>query len=76
MSSSTSSKKKKLFFFIHRTFYLFQHLDTFVNKRKERFGQIADEHQFLLRHKFRELMENIDLMIVILKLIIKKKNLK
>jgi len=31
-------------------------LQTFVNKRKERFGQIADQHRYLLRHKFRNLM--------------------
>lgn len=31
-------------------------LETFVNKRKERFGQIADQHRYLLRHKFRDLM--------------------
>jgi hypothetical protein len=34
-----------------------QHLDSFVNKRKERFGRIADQHQYLLRHKFKNLME-------------------
>lgn len=38
-------------------FYSFQSLEKFVNKRKERFGQIADQHQYLLRHKFRDLME-------------------
>ncbi|CAF2453457.1 unnamed protein product [Rotaria sp. Silwood2] len=34
-----------------------QNLEKFVNKRKERFGQIADRHQYLLRHKFKDLME-------------------
>ena len=33
-----------------------KNLEKFVNKRKLRFSQIADEHQYLLRHKFRELM--------------------
>jgi hypothetical protein len=33
-----------------------QLLDIFVNKRKERFGRIADQHQYLLRHKFKNLM--------------------
>jgi hypothetical protein len=28
-----------------------------VYKRKERFGQIAAEHEYLLRHKFKDLME-------------------
>ncbi len=37
--------------------FFFKHLDTFVNKRKERFGRIADQHQYLLRHKFKNLME-------------------
>ncbi|CAF1460702.1 unnamed protein product [Adineta ricciae] len=34
-----------------------KHLETFVNKRKERFGRIADQHQFLLRRKFEDLMQ-------------------
>ncbi|CAF4928884.1 unnamed protein product, partial [Rotaria sp. Silwood1] len=34
-----------------------QNLEKFVNKRKERFGQIADRHQYLLRHKFTDLMK-------------------
>ncbi|UJR23176.1 hypothetical protein I4U23_026195 [Adineta vaga] len=34
-----------------------KHLETFVNKRKERFGRIADQHQYLLRHKFKDLMQ-------------------
>ncbi|CAF3465727.1 unnamed protein product [Rotaria socialis] len=40
-----------------RCFRQVQSLEKFVNKRKERFGQIADEHQYLLRHKFKDLME-------------------
>ncbi|CAF1454444.1 unnamed protein product [Adineta steineri] len=34
-----------------------KHLDSFVNKRKESFGRIADQHQYLLRHNFKNLME-------------------
>ncbi|CAF0962841.1 unnamed protein product [Rotaria sordida] len=34
-----------------------QNLEKFVNKRKERFGQIADQQQYLLRHKFKDLMK-------------------
>ncbi|CAM4835074.1 unnamed protein product [Rotaria magnacalcarata] len=40
-----------------RCFRQVQSLEKFVNKRKERFGQITDEHQYLLRHKFKDLME-------------------
>lgn len=36
---------------------LLQHLQNFIEKRKERFGIIADQHQYLLRHKFKSLME-------------------
>lgn len=34
-----------------------QRLENFIDKRKERFGIIADQHQYLLRHKFKSLME-------------------
>jgi hypothetical protein len=34
-----------------------QRLDTFVNKRKQCFGRIADQHQYLLKIKFKNLME-------------------
>ena len=36
---------------------MIQYLDAFVGKRKERFGVIADQHQYLLRMKFKSLME-------------------
>ena len=38
-------------------FFFSQRLEKFVNKRKECFGTIADRHQYLLRHKFKNLME-------------------
>lgn len=38
--------------------YSFQRLEKFVHKRRQRFGEIADRHLYLLRHNFTNLMGN------------------
>jgi hypothetical protein len=60
MLSTTSSKKKTYFIFNKKNsmiLFFLKRFDKFVNKRKECFGRIADQHQYLLRSKFKDLME-------------------